>query len=159
MTPDERLKQLGVALPAAPAPVGSYVPCVRVGELVFTSGQLPMQEGKLIATGKVGADLSTEQGAEAARVAALNALAQVALMLGGLSSIVRIVRLCVFVNSSPGFTDQPKVANGASDLMVAVFGESGKHVRSAVGVNELPLNAAVEVELVAQIKTWTHEGD
>jgi enamine deaminase RidA (YjgF/YER057c/UK114 family) len=152
VTPEERLRELGYALPTAPAPVGSYVPFVRIDRLVMTSGQLPMRDGKLIAAGKVGAGLSIEQGAEAARVTVLNALAQLAVAAGSLANIERIVRLGVFVNSADGFTDQAKVANGASDLLVAVFGDAGRHVRAAVGVNELPLNAPVEIELTAQIK-------
>ncbi len=152
MTPEDKLKELGRPLPPAPAPVGSYVPFIRVGSLVMTSGQLPMREGKLVSTGKVGGDLSIEQGAEAARVAVVNALSQLAAAAGGLSNVERIVRLGVFVNSADGFTDQPKVANGASDLLVAVFGEAGRHVRAAVGANELPLNAPVEIELTAELK-------
>lgn len=152
MTPEEKLKELGLTLPPAPAPVGSYVPFVRTGDLVFTSGQLPMRDGKLVATGKIGADLTIEQGAEAARVAVLNALAQVAAAAGGLANVVRIVRLAVFVNSADEFTDQPKVANGASELLVQVLGDAGRHARSALGVNELPLDAAVELELIAQVK-------
>lgn len=151
MGTEERLKQLGMSLPPAPTPVGSYVPYVRTGNLVFTSGQLPTREGKLVATGKVGRDLSLEQGAEAARVAVLNAVAQVAAAAGGLDRIVKIVRLAVFVNSADGFADQPKVANGASDLLVQIFGEAGKHARSALGANELPLNAAVEIEMIAEV--------
>jgi len=158
MTPDQRLKELGHELPPAPGPVGSYVPFVRVGDLIFTSGQLPMREGKLVAAGKVGSALSIEQASDAARIAVLNALAQVAAAAGGLSNIERIVRLGVFVNSEAGFTDQAKVANGASDLLVEVFGDAGRHVRAAVGVNELPLNAPVELELTAQMKTTTSIG-
>ena len=139
-------------MPPAPEPVGSYVPVVRVNDLVFTSGQLPMREGKLTGAGKVGSALTIEQGAEAAQVAVLNALAQVAAAVGGLSHIERMVRLRVFVNSADGFTAQADVANGASDLLVAVFGDAGRHARAAVGVNELPLDAAVELELIAKIK-------
>ena len=152
MSPQERLNQLGLALPPAPAPVGAYVPYVRVGNLVFTSGQLPMRDGKLMATGKVGEDLSIDQATEAARVAVLNAVAQVAGAAGGIDKIRRIVRLGVFVNSAAGFTDQPKVANGASNLMADIFAEAGKHARSAVGSNELPLNAAVEIEMIAEVE-------
>ena len=152
MTPEDKLKELGHPLPPAPAPVGSYLPFVRVGSLVMTSGQLPMREGKLVATGKVGGALSIEQGAEAARVAVVNALSQLAAAAGGLLNVRRIVRLGVFVNSADGFADQPKVANGASDLLVAVFGDAGRHVRAAVGANELPLNAPVEIELTAELK-------
>ncbi|NLX14669.1 MAG: RidA family protein [Phycisphaerales bacterium] len=151
MNPQQRLAEMGLSLPPAPPPVASYVPYLQIGEMVYISGQLPMREGTLAFTGKVGGDLSLEQGAECARAAVLNALAQVAAAVGGLEHIRRIVRLGVFVNSAPGFTDQAKVANGASDLLAAVFGEAGKHVRAAVGVNELPLNAPVEVEMIAQV--------
>jgi len=151
MTPEDRLKDLGLALPSAPAPVGSYVPSIRTGDLVFTSGQIPTRDGELVYTGKVGSTLSIEQGAEAARIAALNGLAQLAVAAGGLANVGRIVRLGVFVNSAEGFTDQAKVANGASDMLVNVFGDAGRHVRAAVGVNELPLDAPVEVEILAQL--------
>lgn len=151
MSAHEKLKELGLTLPPAPAPVGSYVPYVRSGNLVFTSGQLPTREGKLTATGKVGSDQSVEQAAEAARVAVMNAVAQVAAAAGGIDRIRQIVRLGVFVNSADGFTEQPKVANGASDLLVSIFGDAGKHARSAVGVNELPLNACVEIEMIAEV--------
>ena len=152
MTPEQRLTQLGLALPAVAAPVGSYVPCTQAGQLLITSGQLPMREGRLIASGKVGKDVTLEQGAEAARVAALNAVAQLAAAAKGIGRIARIVRVGVFVNSADGFTDQAKVANGASDLLVAVFGDAGRHARTSIGVNELPLNAAVEVEVTAQLE-------
>ncbi|MGQ9649460.1 MAG: RidA family protein [Phycisphaerae bacterium] len=152
MTPEEKLKDLGYPLPAAPAPVGTYIPAIRIGDLVTTSGQLPMREGRLVSTGKIGGRLSIEQGAEAARVAVVNALSQLAVLAGGLSNVKRIVRLGVFVNSADGFVEQPKVANGASDLLVAVFGEAGRHVRAAVGSNELPLDAPVEIELTAELK-------
>lgn len=151
MSAHEKLKELGLTLPPAPAPVGSYVPYVRSGNLVFTSGQLPTREGKLTATGKVGSDQSVEQAAEAARVAVMNAVAQVAAAAGGIDRIRQVVRLGVFVNSADGFTEQPKVANGASDLLVSIFGDAGKHARSAVGVNELPLNACVEIEMIAEV--------
>jgi len=152
MTPEDRLKSLGIALPPAPLPVGSYVPAMRVGNLVYTSGQLPMREGKLIATGKVGPELSIEEASEAAAVAVLNALCQVAAITGSVNNIEQIVRLGVFVNSGRDFTNQAKVANGASNLLVEIFGDAGRHVRSAVGVNELPLDAPVEVEMIARIK-------
>lgn len=148
---EDRMRALGLTLPAAPAPVGAYVPCVQAGELVFVSGQLPMREGQLTAKGKVGAEVSVADAAEAARVAALNGLAQVAAAVGGLDRITRVVRLGVFVNSAAGFIEQPKVANGASELMAALFGEAGRHARAAVGANELPLNAAVEVEMIVQV--------
>jgi enamine deaminase RidA (YjgF/YER057c/UK114 family) len=152
VTPEEKLRDLGYPLPPAPAPVGSYLPAVRTGDLVTTSGQLPVREGKLVLTGKIGDRLSIEQGAEAARVAVINALSQLAVAAGGLSNVKRIVRLGVFVNSADGFTEQPKVANGASDLLVAVFGDAGRHVRAAVGSNELPLDAPVEIELTAELR-------
>ena len=151
MTPSQRLKEAGITLPTPPAPVGSYVPGMRVGNLVMVSGQLPMADGKLTAAGRVGRDVTLEQAQAAARVCGLNALAIASDVAGGLDRIARIVRLAVFVNSADGFTDQPKVANGASDLMVEVFGDQGRHVRAAVGANELPLNAAVEVELIAEL--------
>ena len=152
MTPEDKQKELGYPLPPAPTPVGSYVPFVRVGGLVMTSGQLPLRDGKLVSTGKVGGNLSIELGAEAARVAVINALSQLAAAAGGLSNVKRVVRLGVFVNSADGFIDQAKVANGASDLLAAVFGDAGRHVRAAVGANELPLNAPVEIELTAELK-------
>lgn len=150
MTPSEKLQSLGLTLPQMPAPIGSYIPGIRTGKLILTSGQLPFVDGKLTATGKVGRDLTLEQANAAARQAGLNALSIAAQTAGGIDRVARIVRLAVFVNSAPGFFDQPKVANGASDLMVEIFGEAGRHVRAAVGASELPMNAAVEVELVAE---------
>jgi enamine deaminase RidA (YjgF/YER057c/UK114 family) len=155
MKPSEKLQELSLTLPPVAAPVGSYVPGTQVGSLVLTSGQLPMVAGKLLATGKVGAGVTIEQAQIAAKAAGLNALAIVAQLAGGIDRIKRIVRLAVFVNSAPGFTEQPKVANGASDLMVSVFGDAGRHVRAAVGVNELPLDAAVELELIAEVISET----
>ncbi len=151
MKPSEKLASLGLKLPQMPAPIGSYIPGTRTGKLILTSGQLPFVDGKLTATGKVGKDLTLEQANAAARQAGLNALSIAAQTSGGIDKIGRIVRLAVFVNSAPGFFDQPKVANGASDLMVEIFGEAGRHVRAAVGASELPMNAAVEVELVAEV--------
>jgi len=151
MKPSQRLAELKITLPPVTAPVGSYIPGVRTGNLVMISGQLPMVEGKLLATGKVGAEVSLEDAAKAARQCGLNALAIAAQTAGGIDRIARIVRLGVFVNSAAGFTAQPKVANGASDLMVEIFGDAGKHVRAAVGCNELPLNAAVEVEVMVEV--------
>ena len=146
-----RLVELGIELPPPPKPVGSYVPGLRVGNLLFVSGQIPMREGVVTTTGKVGAEVTLEAAQAAARQCGLAALSIAADVAGGIDQIRRIVRLAVFVNSAAGFTDQPKVANGASDLMVELFGEHGRHVRAAVGVNELPLNAAVEVELLAEV--------
>jgi len=148
--PEDALRTLGLALPDPPKPVGAYLPCVRAGNLVFVSGQLPFRDGRLAFAGKIPADVSVADGATAARQAALNALAIAAHAVGGMANIARVVRLGVFVNSSAGFVEQPKVANGASDFLAAVFGEAGKHARVAVGVSELPLNAAVEVELLVE---------
>ncbi|MGD2109333.1 MAG: RidA family protein [Phycisphaerae bacterium] len=150
MKPSERMSELGLLLPEVAAPVGSYVPAIRTGRHIFTSGQLPIRDGALVYAGKVPADVSLEKAADGASIAVVNALAAAAQAAGGIDAIGRVVRLCVYVNSSPGFTDQPKVANGASDLLVKIFGDVGRHARSAVGVAELPLNAAVELELVVE---------
>ena len=148
----DRLTELGITIPEAPKPVAAYLPFVVAGDLVFVSGQLPMRNGEMTATGKVGRDLSIEQAGDAARTAVINALAQVQAAANGLDNVARIVRIGVFVNSDDGFTDQAKVANGASTVLADIFGEAGKHARAAFGVNELPLNAAVEVEMIAQIR-------
>lgn len=145
----ERLQELGVTLPDVAAPVGSYVPATRIGNLIITSGQLPMVHGELITRGKVPADVPLAEAQEAAKVAVINALAAVVSVVGDIERIERIVRVGVFVNSSVGFTDQAKVANGASDFLVELLGDPGRHVRAAVGVSELPLDAAVELELAA----------
>ena len=151
---DENLTRLGITLPPAPKPVASYVPFVRTGNLVFVSGQLPSKEGKVVFAGAVPSAVSIEQGAEAAKLCAINALAVLKDACGGnLDKLARIARIGVFVQSADGFDGQPKVANGASDLLVAVFGDAGKHARAAVGTNALPLNAAVELELAAEINT------
>ena len=149
--PAERLAALGLTLPPVTAPVAAYVPAVRTGTFVYVSGQLPVVDGKLPATGKVGDEVSAEDAAAMARTCALNALAATASVAGGLAGIRRIVKVTGFVASAPGFCGQPQVINGASELFIAVFGEQGKHARSAVGVAELPLNAPVEVELIAEI--------
>jgi enamine deaminase RidA (YjgF/YER057c/UK114 family) len=135
------------------APVAAYVPAVRTGGLVYTSGQLPMVDGKLPAVGKVGAEVSGTDAADMARTCALNALAAAASAAGGLDAIARIVKVTGFVASAPGFSGQPQVVNGASELLIEVFGADGRHARSAVGVAELPLNAPVEVELIAEIRS------
>jgi enamine deaminase RidA (YjgF/YER057c/UK114 family) len=150
-TPQARLAELGLVLPPVAAPVAAYVPAVRTGSYVYTAGQLPLAEGKLLATGKVGAEISAEEAARLARTCALNGLAAVASVTGGLSAIRRIVKVTGFVASSPGFTGQPQVLNGASELLLEVLGEAGRHARSAVGVAELPLDAPVEVELLAEV--------
>ncbi len=150
-TPEERLAELGLQVPDVAKPVAAYVPAVRSGNQVFTSGQLPMREGKLITTGKVGGEVSAEEAYECARQCALNALAAVRAEVGDLSAIRRIVKVVAFVASTPDFTGQPGVANGASELFGEVFGEAGQHARSAVGVPVLPLDAPVEVELLVEV--------
>lgn len=147
---DRKLAELGLQLPAPAAPVASYVPAVEVGGLLHISGQLPFHDGALL-TGRVGDDVDLDGGAAAAQACALMLVAQIKAALGGLHRVERIVKLGVFVASTPDFTDQPKVANGASDLMVALFGEAGRHARSAVGVAALPLGAAVEIDAVVAI--------
>ena len=148
----ERLAALGLTLPPVTAPVAAYVPAVRTGMYVYTSGQLPTVDGKLPAVGKVGAEVSAQDAAGMARTCALNALAAAASAAGGLEAIRRIVKVTGFVASAPGFGGQPQVINGASELLIEVFGEEGKHARSAIGVAELPLNAPVEVELIAEVR-------
>jgi enamine deaminase RidA (YjgF/YER057c/UK114 family) len=146
----ERLAELGLALPPVVPPVAAYVPAVRTGNLVFTSGQLPMADGELGAVGKVGAQVTSERAKELARTCALNALAAVDALVG-LDQVVRVVKVVGFVASTPEFTGQPGVVNGASELFGELFGEAGQHARSAVGVAALPLDAPVEVELVVEI--------
>lgn len=148
-----KLAEQGLTLPQAPKPVASYVPSVRTGNLVFISGQLPMKEGRLTATGCVPGAVNLAEAQQAARQCALNALAILdAELAGDWSRLVRIVKLGVFVASDAGFADQPKVANGASDLLQTLLGESGRHARAAVGVNALPLGATVEVEMIAEVR-------
>ncbi len=146
----QRLADLGLELPPVATPLAAYVPALAVGSLIHTSGQLPTRDGALVATGKVGTEVSPDEAAAAARVAALNAVAAAAAIAGGLDAIARVVKVVVFVASAPEFTGQPTVANGASELLQQVFGEAGTHVRSAVGVSVLPLDAPVEVELVVE---------
>jgi enamine deaminase RidA (YjgF/YER057c/UK114 family) len=148
---EERLAELGLTLPAVATPVASYVPAVRTGNYVFTSGQLPMVDGSLAATGKVGADVTAEQAKDLARTCALNALAAVKSVVGDLAAVRRVVKVVGFVASAPDFTGQPGVINGASDLLGEVFGEQGVHARSAVGVAVLPLDAPVEVEIMVEV--------
>jgi enamine deaminase RidA (YjgF/YER057c/UK114 family) len=147
----DRLVSLGYALPSSPKPQGSYVPAVRAGNLVFIAGQLPMREGKLVYRGKVGGDIDLEAGREAARLCFLNALAALGSIGLGPDQVTQVVRLGGFVQCVEGFSDQPKVLNGASDLCEAVFGERGRHARAAVGVHALPLDAAVEIEAVFEV--------
>ena len=151
MTIQSRLAELGIVLPAAAAPVAAYVPVVVAGGHAHVSGQLPFVDGRLV-TGRLGEDVSLEQGTAAARACGLMILAQLEVALGSLDRVERIVKLGAFVSSTAGFTDQPKVANGASELMTEVFGEAGKHARSAVGVPVLPLGAAVEVDAIVALK-------
>jgi enamine deaminase RidA (YjgF/YER057c/UK114 family) len=150
-TPEQRLAELGLSVPEVAAPVAAYVPAVRSGNHVFTSGQLPMRDGHLITTGKVGGGVSEEQAAECARQCGLNALAAILAEVGELSRVARVVKVVAFVASTPDFTGQPKVANGVSELLGEVFGDAGRHARSAVGVPVLPLDAPVEVELLVEV--------
>lgn len=148
---DRKLEELGLELPQAAAPVAAYVPVVEAGGLLHISGQLPFKDGKVV-TGRLGEDVDLEAGQDAARRCGLMLVAQLKAHLGDLQRVKRIVKLGVFVNAAADFTDQPKVANGASELMVALFGDAGKHARSAVGVPTLPLGAAVEVDAVVEIE-------
>lgn len=150
MSVSTRLGQLGIQLPAVAKPLASYVPAVRTGNLVYTSGQLPMQAGKLATPGKVGAEVSAQDATALARVCALNALAAVDSLVG-IDTVTQVVKVVGFVASAAGFNGQPGVVNGASELLSEVFGDRGAHARSAVGVSELPLDAPVEVELVVEV--------
>jgi enamine deaminase RidA (YjgF/YER057c/UK114 family) len=149
--PEEQLAALGLAVPEVAKPVAVYVPAVRSGNHVFTSGQLPMRDGALIAAGKVGGEVTPEQALECARQCALNALAAVKQVVGDLAEVKRVVKVVAFVASTPDFTGQPQVANGVSELLGQVFGDAGVHARSAVGVPVLPLDAPVEVELLVEV--------
>lgn len=149
--PEEKLAALGLTLPAVAAPLAAYVPAVRAGSLVYTAGQLPVVDGKLLSAGKVGAEVGAAEAAALARTCALNALAAAASAAGGLSAIRRIIKLTGFVASAPDFTGQPQVVNGASELLLEVFGEAGRHARSAVGTAVLPLDAPVEIELIVEV--------
>jgi enamine deaminase RidA (YjgF/YER057c/UK114 family) len=150
-TPEERLEQLGVTLPAPAAPVAAYVPCVRTGNLVYVSGQVPLVDGKPSHLGRLGADIGPEEGAAAARRCAVNVLAALKAELGELSRVRRMVKVTVFVASEPGSIEQPKVANGASELFGEAFGEAGRHARAAVGVAALPLGVPVEVDAIVEV--------
>ena len=149
---ETRLKEMGLELPAPGKPVANYVPAVRTGNLVFLSGHGPVLENGNLITGKVGVDLSPDEGYQAARQVALVLLASLKSEIGDLDKVRRVVKLLGMVNCTPDFVDQPKVINGASDLLVEIFGEKGKHARSAVGMNALPLNIAVEIEMIAEIE-------
>ena len=149
-SPGDRLRELGLTLPTVATPAGAYVPARRSGSLVFTAGQIPLVDGSLAATGKVGAEITPEQGYDLARTCTLNALAAVDDLVG-LDAVAGVVKVVGFVASAPGFTGQPGVINGASELLGAVFGEAGRHARSAVGVAELPLGVPVEVEMIVEV--------
>jgi len=148
---EEKIASLGITLPSPPAPAGSYVPVVISHNLAFVAGQIPTENGQVRFKGKVGKDVSIEAGQQAARLCTINALAQLKSALGSLDKVARIIKVTGFVNCDPSFTDQPKVINGASDLLVQVFGENGKHARAAVGVSSLPLDSAVEVEFIVEV--------
>ncbi|MFN3872059.1 MAG: RidA family protein [Ignavibacterium sp.] len=149
---EEKINQLGFELPEVAKPLAAYIPAKKIGNLVVTSGQIPVVKSEMKYAGKVGKDISEEDGQKAAQICALNCLAAIKSVIGSLDNIEEIVKLTVFVNSANGFTSQPKVANGASELLGKIFGDKGAHVRSAVGVNELPLNAAVEIEMIVSVK-------
>lgn len=151
MTASQRLAELGIILPAVAKPLAAYVPAVRTGTLVYTSGQLPLQAGDLTHIGKVGAEVTPEQAKVAARTCALNALAAIDALVG-IDAVIRIVKVVGFVASAPGFSGQPGVVNGASEVLGELFGDAGAHARSAVGVSELPLDAPVEVELIVEVR-------
>ena len=152
MSIEATLKTLGIALPAPPKPVASYVPAVLIGDLLYLSGMLPFRDGQVMFTGKLGGGVTVERGAEAAKLALLNALAVVKDQLGSLDRVNRIVRVVGHVASAEGFAQQPAVINGASDLLVQIFGDHGRHARVALGAAELPLHAAIELELLVQVK-------
>jgi len=151
-TPSARLAALGLELPEVVAPVAAYVPAVRSGAMVYTAGQLPIVSGQLVSTGKVGAQVGATEAAALARTCALNALAAAASAAGGLDAIARVVKVTGFVASAPDFTGQPQVVNGASELLLEIFGDAGRHARSAVGMAVLPLDAPVEIELIVEVR-------
>ena len=149
---EEKIKELGLELPEVAKPLAAYIPAKQVGNLVMTSGQVPLVKDVINFAGKVGSDLTEEEGQKAAQICALNCLAAIKGVIGNLDKIVEVVKLTVFVASAETFTSQPKVANGASELIGKIFGETGKHVRSAVGVTALPLNASVEIEMIVRVE-------
>lgn len=150
-TPEERLDELGLRVPEVAKPVAAYVPAVRSGNHIYTSGQLPLRDGELLTTGKVGGEVSAEEAVQCAEQCALNAIAAVRSVIGDLSRVVRVVKVVAFVASTPDFTGQPAVANGASELVGKAFGDAGQHARSAVGVAVLPMDAPVEVEMLVEV--------
>lgn len=149
---EDRIKEMGLSIPPAPRPVAAYVPAVLVDQYIYTSGQIPFVDGELKFKGRLGGDLTEIQGYEAAKVCAINCLSAVKDLAGSLDNIERIVKVTGFVNSAPGFAGQPRVINGASELLVQIFGEAGKHARLALGVSELPMGASVEVEMIVKLK-------
>jgi len=149
---EEKINELGYTLPETAKPLAAYIPAIRTGEFVYTSGQVPLVDGKLKYEGKIGTDLTLEEGQKAAIVCALNGLSAIKEVVGNLDNIEQIIKVTVFVSSANGFTDQPKVANGASELLGNIFGDAGIHARSAVGVSELPINSAVEIEMIVKVK-------
>lgn len=149
---EEKIKELGFEIPQLPKPLAAYIPALHIGDMVYTSGQVPIQNGELKYAGKIGEDLTVEQGQKAAEICALNGLSAIKSVINDLDKIDRIIKVTVFVNSADGFTDQPIVANGASELLGNIFGDAGRHVRSAVGVNELPIDSAVEIEMIVKVK-------
>ena len=149
---EEKIKELGFEVPEAPKPLAAYVPALIIRDFVFTAGQIPSVKGELKFKGKVGKDITEEEGRKAAEICALNCLGAIKGVIGNLDKIEQVVKLTAFVNSADGFTAQPKVANGASELIGKIFGDNGKHARSAVGVNELPIDAAVEIEMIVKLK-------
>lgn len=151
MTPEDKLKELGIELTEAPKPLGSYIPAVRTGNLIFLSGMLPLIKGKLVRQGKVGEDIRIEEAGEDVRTAVINALSVLKANIGTLNNVKRCVKITGYIASSPNFTDQPLVLNAASDLLFEIFGESGKHARVAVGVNVLPLNSPVEIDFIFEV--------
>lgn len=152
MNPEKNLQELGLTLPQPPAAAGAYVPAVRTGNLLYLAGTLPMRDGKMVYGGKVGQEINLVQAAEAAQLCTLNALANAKAALGSLDAVVRVVMVNGFVNGIDGFSDSPKVLNGASEFLLKVFGDAGKHARAAVSVNGLPLGAAVEVQIVLEVR-------
>ncbi|OGU54326.1 MAG: hypothetical protein A2V66_14190 [Ignavibacteria bacterium RBG_13_36_8] len=149
---EEKIRSFGYEISDLPAPVAMYVPAIKEGNFIFTAGQIPLSDGKVKYTGKIGQDLTEEDGRKASELCVVNCLRVIKSLIKNLDKIEGIIRVNVFVNSTDGFINQSKVANGASDFLVKVFGEVGKHVRSTVGVNELPLNAAVEIDMIAKVK-------
>ncbi|MBI2862770.1 MAG: RidA family protein [Chloroflexi bacterium] len=154
----ERLRELGLEIPMAPPPVANYISAIQSGSLLFTAGSLPRRDGAIVYAGCVGQELTAEEGYQAARLATLTCLGAIQGLLGDLERVIRIIKVTGYISSTPGFFDQPQVLNGASDLLVQIFGERGRHARSAVGVAQLPGNAAVEVELIIEVEPASSSG-